>query len=168
MWWTVRGAVSLVLSDTLANAARGLAPGESLTTGRLLDAVARMDVHGDWRRIWLIVGDPERTGLAAAPDPPDPPVPAAEPARWAGVPLSGSLAEALRVAGRISDEYSLRPVPSGVVALGLVARRGYGATEALLAGRGATHAQVLHAIQTDVLRITLTDLDAIIPAATRP
>jgi hypothetical protein len=124
-----------------------------------------MDVQGDWQRIWLLVGDPQRTGLATAPDPPDSTV-YAEPPTWAGVPLTVHLARALWTAGRVADTYRMRPAPAGVVALGLLADRGSGATHALLAGRGATHAHLLRAIQADILKTTLPNLGAIIPAAT--
>jgi hypothetical protein len=168
MWWKNPAAVSRVLSDAVGLAARELPPGEALTTGRLLSAIARMDVNG-WQRIWGLVGDPDRTGLAAAPDPPDPvPGPRYDrltPPTWGGTRLSHRLVQALWLAERIGGTYNLRPVPPGVVALTLLAHRGNGATEALLSQGTATHAQLILAVQTDVLRSTLTNLGALVPAA---
>jgi hypothetical protein len=169
MWWKNATAVSQVLSDAVGLAARELPPGEPLTTGRLLSAIARMDVSGDWQRIWLLVGDPHRTGLATAPDASDPaPGPRYNlltPPTWGGTRLSTRLVQALWLADRIGGTYNLRPVPSGVVALALLAHRRNGATEALLSQGAATHAQLLRTIQTDILKTTLTNLGALVPAA---
>jgi hypothetical protein len=168
MWWKNPTAVSRVLSDTVSLAARELPLGQPLTTGRLLSAIAQTDVTG-WQRIWLLVGDPDRTGLATAPDATDPaPGPRYDrltPANWGGTHLSNRLVQALWLAERIGETYNLRPVPPGVVALALVAHRRNGATEALLSSGGATHAQLIRAIQTEILRTTLTDLGALVPAA---
>jgi hypothetical protein len=169
MWWKNPTAVSQLLSDAVSVAARELPPGEPLTTGQLLSAIARVDVGGDWQRVWLLVGDPHRTGLATAPDAPDPaPGPRHElltAPTWGGTRLSPRLVQALWLADRIADTYRLRPVPAGVVALALLAHRRNGATEALLSQGTATHAQLIRAVQTDILKTTLADLSALVPAA---
>jgi hypothetical protein len=169
MWWKNPTDVSQALSDAVGLAARELPPGEPLTTGRLLSAIARMDMSGDWQRIWLLVGDPNRTGLATVPDAPDPaPGPRYDlltPPTWGGTRLSTRLVQALWLADRIGGTYNMRPVPPGVVAVGLLAHRRNGATEALLSQGTATHAQLLRTIQTDILKTTLTNLGALVPAA---
>jgi hypothetical protein len=165
MWWNREGALSSVVSDAMALAARQRPPTESLTTGRVLAALMNIDVYADWQRIWLVTGDPQRIGLASAPDPADPPMAGPVAPTWRDVPLSGRLAEALWVAGRVRDSYGFGAASSGVIMLGLVAHRGNGATEALLAGRAVTHAQLLRHVQTDIIKITLPGLDRIIPGA---
>ena len=168
LWWNDPALTSMIITDTLRLAAGGLAPGTAITTGRLLDAVARMDVGGDWQRVWLVVGDPHRLGVPAAPDSTDPapgPVPDDGSRVWAGIPLTARLTQSLWLADRIAGAYGLRPMPTGVVALALLAHRGNGAADALLAGGAATHRQLLAAVQSDVLRVTLPGLSRYIPNA---
>jgi hypothetical protein len=84
---------------------------------------------------------------------------------WAGIPLSARLTQSLWLADRIAGAYRLRSIPTGVVALALLAHRGNGAADALLAGGAVTHRQLLTAVRTDVLRDTLPGLSRYIPDA---
>jgi hypothetical protein len=168
VWWNDRNQMTLDLWDALRLATSDLRPGDALTTGRLLASIARIDVRGDWQRIWLLVGAPEHTNLPTMPDPAAPvsaPAVGGEP--WSGRPLTDRLAQALRLGDRVATAYGMKPVPPGVVALALIGDRNNGATQALMSLHGATHAQLLHAIQVDILNTTLANLGKYIPAAVR-
>jgi hypothetical protein len=54
---------------------------------------------------------------------------------------------------------------TGALALALLARRGNGATDTLLAAGGLTHAELLLRVQDDVLGSRLDRLGTVIPAA---
>src|SRR5271169_4079263 len=131
--------------------------GAPLTTGRVLSALARVDMTNDWQRIWLHTGDPVLTDLADAPDPADAPLPASGPQavrdgrQWEGVPVSGCLARALTLLKRICARYRLVPAPSGAMALALLADPTSGATRALRRPGGLPHEDLLELIQSDLL-----------------
>jgi hypothetical protein len=176
-----------VLSDVVVAAfqfaARERPPGFPLTTGRVLAALSRVDMASDWQRIWLHTGDPAQSGLAESPDDPYrtgpaasiPPTPAEGWAdgvralnslpKWEGVPTSERLAAALALAGRIGDAYRMGPVPSGVMALALVADPGNGAARALLHPGLTTHGQLLGLIQADLLDTRLEGVETVIASA---
>ena len=153
---------SPMVRRALAAAAAELPDGERLTTGRLLGALERVDVHVSWPRIWLHTGGFDPRSLDTAPDPsnqlPLPPT-------WEGVPLSDRVARALDLAQQIGTRYNRPAGSTGVLALGLLAYRGSGATEAILAGGGLTHRSLLRRVQTDILGATLLDVGSLIPAA---
>ena len=90
----------------------------NLTTGLVLNTVARIDGISPWWRIWLETGEPDFLGLADAPDTLDEGVVAG---RWEGVPVSGDMASAMATLRMLSERYRLVPVPTGVLALALVA-----------------------------------------------
>jgi len=168
LWWNDETLTSVTVTDMLRLAAGEMPPGSAMTTGRLLDAVARMDLSGDWQRVWLVVGDPHRLRLATASDSSGPapgPIPDAHSRTWAGVPLTARLTQSLWLADRIAGAYRLRPVPAGVVALALLAHHGNGATDALLSGSGTSHPQLLATVQSDILRMSLPGLSRYIPDA---
>ncbi|HEY7265801.1 MAG TPA: PQQ-binding-like beta-propeller repeat protein [Trebonia sp.] len=148
-------------------------PGAPLTTGRVLSALARVDVTNDWQRIWLHTGDPVLIDLAEAPDPPDTPLPASglravrDCWRWEGVPVSASLARALTLLKRLCSSYRLEPVPSGAMALALLADPASGATRALLRPGGLPHENLLELIQSDLLDTTLVGVGDLIAASNR-
>jgi hypothetical protein len=131
--------------------------GRPLMTGRVLAALARVDLANDWQAIWLHTGDPVSIGLADVPDDPESSGPAnrgplgQEPGNWEGVPLSGPLADALRLVDRICASYQLLPVPSGALALGLLSDPANGAARALLRAGGVTHEHLLKLVQSELL-----------------
>ena len=156
--------LSARIRDTLRLAASEVAPGTVLTTGRVFDALARVDLMLDWQRLWLQTGTPERVGLATAPDPDGGETPGLAESPT-GPKLSAQLSRALSVAEKIRIHYGHPVVTTGMVALGLVAFRGAGATEALLTGGQVDHAQLLSQIQADIVGGRFEGLRAIIPAA---
>lgn len=157
--------LSARIRDALRLAASEVALGTVLTTGRVFDALARVDLALDWQRLWLQTGAPERVGLATAPDPDGGENPGL-PESPSGPKLSDQLSRALSVAEKIRTHYGHPVVTTGMVALGLVAFRGAGATEALLSGGQVDHARLLSQIQTDIVGGAFEGLGAIIPAAT--
>ncbi len=127
-----------------------------------LHALVRADPFLDWQRIWLHTGDPAAE-LPTAPDAPDA---AGTPHTWRDVPVSGRLADSMRLARRIGDQYPRLPAGStGVLTLALLARRGNGATDRLLAFGTVTHADLLRLVQRDIIGSSLPNLGSLIPAA---
>lgn len=159
-------AVDLPFVETAETAMRlavsGLPSGGRLTTGRVLAALVRTDPFLDWQRIWLHTGDP----VADLPSTPDSPDAAGTPRTWRDLPVSDRLADSLRLARRIGDRYPHLPAGStGVLALALLARRGNGAADRLLAPGTLTHADLLRLVQRDIVGSTLPNLGHLIPAA---
>jgi len=150
-----------VVAGALRLAATERPDGEALTTGQVLAALVRMDIHADWQRIWLHTGDPVVT-LGTAPDPAS--VGAAT--EWRGIPITRNLAEALAVLQRLTSAYpDLYPAGSGATMLALVAHPANGATATLLRHNQITHAHLLRLVQSDIINLTLPGLATIIPAA---
>jgi hypothetical protein len=141
------------LRVALADLPRGL----QLTTGRLLAALVRTDVLVGWERIWLHTGGVDLDRLPTTLDAPAP------VQTWRGIEVSGRLADAVWLAQRLGYRYDLLNGSTGVLTLALLARRGNGATEVLLAGGGLTHRDLLRRVQQDVLGTTLQHLHTIIP-----
>ncbi|HEX6520256.1 MAG TPA: PQQ-binding-like beta-propeller repeat protein [Streptosporangiaceae bacterium] len=131
---------------------------QPLTTGQVLFALTRVDVANSWQRIWLHTGDPAFLGLADVPDDRAD----REPERWEGVPLSASLADALKLLDRICDTYRLTPAPPGALALVLLADSSTGAARVLLRSGSVTHAKLLELVQSDLLDTTLEGVDDLI------
>jgi hypothetical protein len=152
------------IRDALRLAASEVPPGTVLTTGRVFDALARVDLTLDWQRLWLRTGAPESVGLATAPDPDGGETPGL-PEDPTGPKLSAQLSRALSVAEKIRVHYRHPIVTTGMVALGLIAFRSAGATEALLSGGQVDHAGLLSQIQADIVGGRFEGLRAIIPAA---
>jgi hypothetical protein len=70
---------------------------------------------------------------------------------WEGVPLTAHAAAACRVAAEISATYDLRPLPPGVLALGLVADPSSGASRALLEESDLSHTELADLLQHELL-----------------
>lgn len=70
---------------------------------------------------------------------------------WEGVPLTAHAAAACRVAAEISATYDMRPLPPGVLALGLVADPSSGASRALLEESDLTHTELTDLLQHELL-----------------
>jgi len=60
----------------------------------------------------------------------------------------------------------LSPAGRGATMLALVADRNNGATQALLRSGELPHARLLRLVQTEVLKLAVSHLDTVIPAAT--
>jgi hypothetical protein len=171
----VRTREDPVLGETVMAALRLAAAerpaGAPLTTGRVLSALARVDMTNDWQRVWLHTGDPVLTDLADAPDPAGAPLPASGPGavrdcgQWEGVPVSGGLARALTLLKCICSRYRLVPAPSGAMALALLADPASGATRALRRPGGLSHEDLLELIQSDLLGTTLVGVGDLIAAS---
>ncbi len=156
-----------VCAAALRLAATERPPGTPLTTGRVLAALVRTDITNDWQRIWLYTGDPVALGLAEASDGPA----SSAPQRWGGVPLSDRLAGALWLLNRIGEAYWLFPVPSGALAVALLADPASGASRALLRPGSLTHGELLNLAQSELLNTSLEGLAELIasgPAAPAP
>ncbi len=136
--------------------------GQALTTGRVLSALIRVNFANDWQRIWLHTGEPAFLDLASAPDQPA----GLEPERWEGVPLSGSLASALTLLGRICEAYRLLPAPAGALALALLADPSSGAAGVLLRSGDKTHLELIALVQSALLGTTLEGVEGLL--AVRP
>ena len=153
----------LVLAEAATAALRLAAsrrpPDGNLTTGIVLDTMARIDGISSWWRIWLETGEPDALGLADAPDTLGQGV--AE--RWEGVPLSGDMADAMATLRTLSERYKLVPVSTGVLALALVADPDSGAARKLCAN-GLPHADLLKLVQDSVVGTTLQGLSAVLAA----
>lgn len=70
---------------------------------------------------------------------------------WEGVPLTAHAAAACRVAAEISATHDLRPLPPGVLALGLVADPSSGASRALLEESDLTHGELADLLEQELL-----------------
>ena len=153
----------LVLAEAATAALRLAAsrrpPDGNLTTGIVLDTMARIDGISPWWRIWLETGEPDALGLADAPDTLGQGV--AE--RWEGVALSGDMAGAMATLRTLSERYKLAPVSTGVLALALVADPHSGAARKLCAN-GLLHADLLKLIQDSLVGTTLQGLSAVLAA----
>lgn len=158
----------LLLSESVESALTLAAcerpPEQPLQTGRLLEALARVDTLGDWSRIWLHTGLPSALGLAEVLD--TPPALEGEHAgrecSWRGVPLSPALNAAMQTLIIIADRYSLIPVPPGALALALLADPAAGSTSKLLSGGTVGHNDLLAIVQSDLLGTDLCDLDDVL------
>ena len=165
-------AANLILSETvhsaLVLAATDRRLGGRLHTGPVLDALARVDVLGDWDRLWLYAGQPDQIGLASVLDPEAAGVEAVPRSwgTWDGVPLSGAMSESMALLARLAEAYSMRPVPPGGLALALVAVPLSGTAKALTAHGRLTLGDLLEIIQSDLLGSQLTGLDEFLAQAT--
>jgi hypothetical protein len=137
--------------DTAARAlqlaAGDLPPGGVLETGPVLLALARVDVHGYWSRIWLRTGFPAGQQLRAVRDPHGP----AHGDDWKGMRVSDDLARALRVATDAAVAERMIPVPPGLLAYALLASPEAGASQMLLAQSDVAHADLLALVRHDLL-----------------
>ncbi|MGW5383512.1 hypothetical protein [Nocardia sp. NPDC003963] len=141
----------------LRAAGRRAAP-HPVGTRDLLVELMRTDTTGDWSRITLRTGDPDRIARTPVADPA-----LGGSAAWESVPLNDSCATALEVAHELAVRYELSPIPVGVVALGLVADESSAAAQALNAG--LARADLLDLLQSEVLGLTLGGLDSLLPVS---
>jgi len=159
--WSHRAVpLDVVVEDALRLAARAH-PYRPVGTGRLLEAVVRLDVHSDWARLWRHTGDPAESGLAAAVDP------AGEwpPDVRDGVRLTGPVVAALTLLDRLAWTHALTPAGSALTALVLVADPGCGAVRALTARSGVDHARLLALVRAELVEHPLDGLAELVPGA---
>lgn len=74
---------------------------------------------------------------------------------WEGVPLTEHATAACRAAARLGAIHDLHPMPSGVLALGLVADPSSGASRALLEESDLSHAELVDLLQHELLGTSL-------------
>lgn len=141
---------------TALHAAGRRAAPRPVSTRDLLVELIRTDTTGAWSRITLRTGGPDRLARKPVVDPA-----LGSSAVWEQVALNDSCAAALEVAHRLAAHYELMPVPVGVVALGLVADESSAAAQALNAG--PARAEILDLLQSEVLGLTLSGLDTLLP-----
>jgi hypothetical protein len=128
-------------------AATELGSREALSTGRLLLALSRVDLHGRWSRVWVRTGYPAPEVLGAARD-----ANHAELATtWHDVPVSGDLARSLSLVADFAAEKDMVPVPAGLLALGLLTDEDAGATRTLLADNEIGHDELLTLVEHELL-----------------
>lgn len=149
---------------TTVVAALGLAAArgdrQPLGTFDLLLAIVDTDSTGAWDAVQLHASYVALADAARFPDPD-----ADCSGAWAGVSLTGTATRALATAARIAGEFSMLPLPGGVLALGLLADPASGASRALLAEAEIDHDALLEIVQDDVLDVHLEGLDLAAPRA---
>jgi hypothetical protein len=101
----------------------------------------------------LRTGSPEMIAAAEVADP-DP-----DMMRWRGRRLTRTAERSVRVAVGIAVDYGMRPMPAGVLAIGLVAAPDTAAAVAMGAGRRTDWASLAQLIQEDWLGTELESLD---------
>ncbi len=158
-------SAGVILSGTVhaaVDAAVAACPaGRPLSTGALLDALARHDPLGAWERVWEHTGDPGWTGLASAADS-DETIIVPGPVGITTHPLTADLALSLRVLHRLVHHFGIRPAQPGALALALVADPGSGAARALLRHGAVSHATLLDLITRELLHADLPDVSRIV------
>lgn len=125
-------------------------------TRDLLVALMRADASGKWSRVWLHTGDIDAIASAVVLDPAT-----GSSAAWETIPVTDTCAVALDIGGRLASRYNLWPLPVGLVALGLVADDSSAAAQALCAG--VTHAELLRLLQSEIVGMPLSGIEAILP-----
>jgi hypothetical protein len=140
----------LVLSEAAAHAMRRAAPPGSsdaaVHTTEVLLAIIRHDTTNPWDYITLHTGDADQVAARYHPDPPG-----TATEQWEGRALTSALRAALDYAGQLSAAYGIAPIPSGLLALALVAEPNNGATRSLLEGTGLTHRALVDLIHQHLL-----------------
>ena len=125
---------------------------DPLSTVGLIVAIITVDTLGVWENIQLNSNFLDLGAVSEFPDP-------APESRgvWNGVPLTATATTSLGIAAKIAVDYLLLPIPSGVLALGLLSNPLSGAAQALLDGAEITHERLLELVQEDILDVTLND-----------
>lgn len=151
-------ALSEVAQAALTLASSELRGGEPLQTAGVLSALARVDVRGEWERLWLVTSAFDFLDRATAFR--DAPVTAGgSTASYEGHLLSPATELALRRVQAMASAYGMAPTPPGALALALVADPESGAAKALLARGEITHGELLTFVQSELLRAQLSSFD---------
>ncbi|GAA1275772.1 hypothetical protein GCM10009677_31570 [Sphaerisporangium rubeum] len=117
-----------------------------IDTIALLIAMARIDVDGDWQRLWLEFGELTPAMSQRFPDP----APFAGDL-WRGRPMTGTVAVALHASAALAAGSRSLPVSPGMLGLVLVGRPSTGASCALTGGSPPRWARLLDVFQRDVV-----------------
>lgn len=125
----------------------------AVSTLDLLRALIDLDDRGRWSWVQLRATYVSAEDAKLYRDPAS-----GAPGRWERVPLTSSALDAFACAERLSVEYEISPIPSGLLALGLVWDAECAAAQSLLSGSDLTHEQLLHEIEDSVLETTLDGL----------
>ncbi|GEM31813.1 hypothetical protein NN3_28200 [Nocardia neocaledoniensis NBRC 108232] len=147
-------ALTVPPHPTVVNAlrqARSAAGARPVDTRDLLVALMRVDTSGSWDRISLHCGDDVGIAGKIVLDPAT-----GGASQWEGIRLTDSCAAALETAARLAHRYNMHAIPTGMLALGLVADPDTAAARAL--SDGLSREQLLAAVQADVLGVTLSGL----------
>jgi hypothetical protein len=128
----------------------------------ILRAIVETDTLGGWETIQLRATFVSARDAALFRDP----AAACEHA-WRNVPLTAHASAALAIASRIARIYDLRPMPTGILALGLVWDPLSGACVALLEEAEVDHGAVLDLVQHELLGTGLVELMRTIDGAPR-
>ncbi|TCC36328.1 hypothetical protein [Kribbella speibonae] len=123
------------------------------STQDLLIGLIATDPTEAWSRIHLhTLGlDHMREMSEADPDPAE--------NDWNGFSLTETAQRCVRVAQEIASDYSIDPMPSGVLALGLLAHHDTAAAKTLRIRSSEDQDSIVERIQDDVIGSTLADLD---------
>jgi hypothetical protein len=135
--------------------------GRPLGTLTILEAIIATDAGGRWEAVQL-----QTTFITTDGEEHDPGE-AASSHKWGDVFLTMAAAAAFRDAEAIANAFGLRPIPPGVLALGLLSRSDTAAARALLAGDSTTHEHLLVLVQDHVLGTRLEGLELILGSARR-
>jgi tetratricopeptide (TPR) repeat protein len=149
-----------VVATAIHSALNSCTEKELLDTCAILLSLMEADAASNWDRINLYF--PARLSEARRGLFPDPPLGIG--GRLKGTLLTVSCARALRTASRISLQFSLSPMPTGVLALGLAANVDSGACRALGIVNPSEQDELIRLIQEDLLQVhlgglNLSDLD---------
>lgn len=128
--------------------------GRALGTLDILLGAIAVDETGVWDSVQLRATFLTENDLTRFEDPD-----AAPGGTWHNVQLTETATMALGRAARFADEYQLRPLPPGGLALGLLSEPSSAASRALLEESTLTHAQLIDLIQDEVLGTRLDDLN---------
>ena len=128
---------------------------QPLGTLGILLGILDVDVTGDWDSVQLRSTFLSDADVARFEDPDR-----EAAGKWLGVPLTGTATNALRRAAEIANRYRMMPMPTGVLALGLLSDQASAACKALLEEASIDHAELLDIVQGNVLDVHLEGFDA--------
>jgi hypothetical protein len=155
--------LSQVVVSALDLAAMEVGPGRPFDTRDVLLALMRVDLAGDWQRLWLAFDSPDAIARAPVRDPSTAPAD-----QWGSTAMTASCSRALAAAVRLADLYETEYVSAGLAAIGLVGDPGSAAATALLLGDRGRHPELLEVMQEASVGATLSDLPGALRQAFTP
>ncbi|GAA1615791.1 hypothetical protein [Actinoplanes couchii] len=147
------GRLSQVVVSALDLAAAETGPARPVDTRDVLLALARVDMGGDWQRLWLAFDSPEVIARFPVRDPA--PEPAAD---WGPAVLTAGCTRALAAAVRLADVYDTGEVPVGLAAIALTGEPDSAAATAVTFGDRSRHPELLELLQEVAVQAVLNDL----------
>ncbi|MFC6084125.1 CHAT domain-containing protein [Sphaerisporangium aureirubrum] len=154
-----RHEFSEIAAVALDAAARQCREGRRVDTRDVLLALMRVDVRGEWDRIWLEFGSTEAVAAAAVTDPV-----ADGDDLWLDVPLTGTCAAAVRAARLMSQWYDMLPVGASVLALCLAGEPSSAAAQSLTGGVPARYPRLIQQLQEALMGGVLGNLPRVLSA----